>query len=92
MGDGNLHPFILKKAGGADEKDLEKVKKEIYDITIHLGGTITAEHGIGKIRINNLQRYSEDKEMEIMTKIKKIFDPKGILNPETIVLPTRPLS
>jgi len=85
-GDGNLHPHILtKKAGGVGEEDLERVKKEIYDITIGLGGTITAEHGIGKIRIKNLNQYLDEKAIEIMKKIKQVFDPNNILNPGTIV-------
>jgi len=85
-GDGNLHPHILmKKAGGVREEDLERVKKEIYDITIRLGGTITAEHGIGKIRIQNLNQYLDKKAIEIMKKIKKVFDPNNILNPGTVV-------
>ena len=85
-GDGNLHPHILmKKAGGVKEEDLEKVKKEIYDITVGLGGTITAEHGVGKIRIRNLSHYLDKKIIEVMKKIKKVFDPNNILNPETVV-------
>jgi len=85
-GDGNLHPHILmKKRGGVREEDLERVKKEIYDITIRLGGTITAEHGIGKIRIKNLNQYLDEKAIEIMKKIKKVFDPNNILNPGTVV-------
>ena len=85
-GDGNLHPHILKKkAGGVEEEDLEKVRKEIYDVTIGLGGTITAEHGIGKIRIKNLNQCLDKKAIEIMKKIKKVFDPNSILNPGTVV-------
>jgi len=85
-GDGNLHPHILmKKAGGVREEDLERVKKEIYDVTVGLGGTITAEHGIGKIRIKNLNQYLDEKAIEIMKKIKKVFDPNNILNPGTVV-------
>jgi len=85
-GDGNVHPHILtKKAGGVTKEDLEKVKKKIYDVTIGLGGTITAEHGIGKIRIKNLRQCLDDKAIEIMKKIKKIFDRNNILNPGTVV-------
>jgi len=85
-GDGNLHPHILmKKAGGVKEEYLERVKKEIYDITIGLGGTITAEHGIGKIRIKNLNQYLDKKTIEVVQKIKKVFDPNNILNPGTVI-------
>ena len=85
IGDGNLHTHILmKKDGGVDEKQLEKIKHEIYAACENLGGTITAEHGIGKIRIKNLQEFSNKKKIELMKKIKEIFDPYEILNPGTI--------
>jgi len=85
-GDGNLHPNILmEKAGGVKKEELEKVKKEIYDITMGLGGTITAEHGIGKIRTKYLDKYLDGKALEIMKKIKEVFDPNNILNPGTVV-------
>ena len=85
-GDGNLHTHILmKEAGGVKQEDLENVKKEIYDITIRLGGTITAEHGIGKIRVKNLSQYSNKKAIEIMKNIKEVFDPSNILNPGTVL-------
>ena len=85
-GDGNLHTHILvKDAGGVKEEVLEKVKKEIYDAAIRLGGTITAEHGVGKIRVKNLSQYSEKKAIELMKDIKRVFDPNNILNPGTII-------
>ena len=85
-GDGNLHPNILmEKAGGVKKEELEEMKKEIYDITIGLGGTITAEHGIGKIRTKYLDKYLNGKALEIMKKIKRVFDPNNILNPGTVV-------
>ncbi len=84
--DGNLHTHILmERAGGVKEEDLEKVKGEIYDITMSLGGTITAEHGVGKIRVKNLSPYLDEKAIQIMKDIKKAFDPNNILNPGTIL-------
>jgi len=85
-GDGNLHPHIMRKeAGGVDEKDVERVRDEIYSAAIKLGGTITAEHGIGKLRRRSLGKFLSEKEREIMRKIKAIFDPNNILNPEAAV-------
>ena len=84
-GDGNLHTHILtKEAGGVERQDLERVKKEIYDVAIRMGGTTTAEHGVGKIRVKEFERYSDKKMLEIMKAIKKAFDPNNILNPGTI--------
>ena len=85
-GDGNLHPAILMKTRGEIEKgDLEKLKTEIYDATVSLGGTITGEHGIGKIRVSNLVQYADKKAVDLMKRIKRAFDPNNILNPENIV-------
>jgi glycolate oxidase len=85
-GDGNLHPQILmEEAGGVSKEALELVKREIYDVTIGLGGTITAEHGIGKTRISHLSRVLDQKTLSIMRGIKKILDPNEILNPGTIL-------
>jgi len=85
IGDGNMHTHILmKKDGGVDEMQLGKIKHEIYEACVNLGGTITAEHGVGKIRIKNLQEFSNKKRIELMKKIKEVFDPYEILNPGTI--------
>jgi glycolate oxidase len=77
--DGNLHVHILKK----DLEIIEKLRNEIYKACLELGGVITGEHGIGKIRTKNLHLYLSEKELELMRKIKKTFDPNNILNPGT---------
>ncbi|UCD96298.1 MAG: FAD-binding oxidoreductase [Candidatus Bathyarchaeota archaeon] len=85
-GDGNLHTHILTaEAGGLERANLEKVKKEIYDAAIQLGGTITAEHGIGKIRRKEFKRYTDKKLLGIMKAVKDAFDPNNILNPGTVL-------
>jgi glycolate oxidase len=81
-GDGYLHVHIIKKEG-QDLLQIENVKEEIYEAAHDLGGVITGEHGIGKIRTKNLRHYVNEKELEIMIEIKKIFDPNHILNPGT---------
>jgi len=63
---------------------LGKIKREIYEACVNLGGTITAEHGVGKIRIKSLQEFSNKKRIELMKKIKEVFDPYEILNPGTL--------
>jgi len=84
--DGNVHAQILtEEVGGIKEEELEKVKEEIYELAIRLGGTITAEHGVGRIRIKDFGRYLDEKAMEIMRGIKKVFDPNNILNPGKIL-------
>ena len=84
VGDGNLHPHIMKQKGWREE-DYEKLRSEIYDITMRLGGVITGEHGIGAVRRKYLKRYLSAKEIEILRNIKKIFDPNNILNPGKVI-------
>ncbi|MEM3673071.1 MAG: FAD-binding oxidoreductase [Candidatus Bathyarchaeia archaeon] len=86
VGDGNLHPHILdERAGGIRREDLEKISYEIYDIVVSLGGVISGEHGIGRIRKKYLPKYLSKKQLEDMRKIKELFDPNNILNPGNIL-------
>jgi len=79
-GDGNIHPQILMKDGEVPES-YKEIKTLLYKKAIELGGTITAEHGIGETRIDDLSLCLSDTEIDLMKKIKNIFDPNGILNP-----------
>jgi FAD/FMN-containing dehydrogenase len=66
-----------------DLDDAERLRDEIYTIATSAGGVITGEHGIGKARIQKLRGVLAVKELELMAKIKKGFDPNDILNPGT---------
>ena len=79
--DGNVHSHVMKK----DWDKYEKIKGEIYEAAVNLGGVITGEHGIGKIRIKELYRFTSPKTIELMQAIKKVFDPNNILNPSTVL-------
>lgn len=83
-GDGNLHPHIMKQNSEVPPY-LDEIREEIYRKALDLGGIITGEHGIGKSRIKNLSLALDKKQIELMKKIKKTFDPNNILNPETVV-------
>ncbi|MEM3716450.1 MAG: FAD-binding oxidoreductase [Candidatus Bathyarchaeia archaeon] len=78
-GDGNLHVHIMKDVG--NEHVAKKIKDEIYEEAIRLGGTITGEHGLGKIRLENLQMVLSEKHLDLLRSIKRVFDPNNILNP-----------
>jgi len=78
--DGNLHVHIMKGKKGEIEH-VERLRKEIYRIAIELGGVITGEHGIGKIRTRELGSSLTEKEVGLMRNVKRIFDPNNILNP-----------
>ncbi|MCX7877500.1 MAG: FAD-binding protein [Ignavibacteria bacterium] len=85
-GDGNIHVNILKdKLDDISwEQNLDKAIREIFELTVSLGGTISGEHGIGYSQKNYLPIAISDAEINLMRKIKKVFDPSGILNPGKI--------
>ncbi|HML03846.1 MAG TPA: FAD-linked oxidase C-terminal domain-containing protein, partial [Candidatus Bathyarchaeia archaeon] len=80
VGDGNLHVHIMK-GSKRGEDFVDEVRGQIYDAGVRLGGVITGEHGIGRIRIRSISNYIADNKLELMRKIKKTFDPNNILNP-----------
>ncbi len=86
-GDGNLHITLVKNPEHSMEKWFEISKKalnELYEITIKLGGTISGEHGIGLKRKHHLNLFIGPTELELMSKIKKAWDPNNIMNPGKI--------
>ncbi|MCD6358740.1 MAG: FAD-binding oxidoreductase [Dehalococcoidia bacterium] len=78
-GDGNLHPLLLKEL--CDKGIFKQVKRAIYQAAIELDGVITGEHGLGLIRIPDIDLYPGGKTWNLMRGIKKVFDPNNILNP-----------
>lgn len=85
-GDGNIHVNILKNKLDDElwNKNLEKAIREIFELTVSLGGTISGEHGIGYSQKSYLPIALSGIELELMKKIKKTFDPNKILNPGKI--------
>ncbi|HDD33934.1 MAG TPA: FAD-binding oxidoreductase [Thermofilaceae archaeon] len=83
-GDGNLHPHIMKVDGWTAEQ-YERVKRDVYEIAVKLGGKITGEHGIGAIRKSYLRLCLSDEEIRIMKDIKRLLDPNNILNPGKVI-------
>lgn len=77
--DGNLHSHLLTDL--QDKGIVRQVKREIYQEAIKLGGVITGEHGIGVVRIPDLDLCPDGKMWELMKGIKSVFDPNNILNP-----------
>lgn len=85
MGDGNLHPTFLTNERNADEMHrVEEAMKEIFDFALELGGTITGEHGVGIAKKPFLPKAVGDLNLEAMKRVRKAFDPKGVLNPGKI--------
>jgi len=84
LGDGNIHTDVGVVHKPIAKKEIADLRREIYEITLSLGGTITAEHGIGLAKIPYLVMALDKPQIELMKKIKGIFDPKNILNPGKI--------
>jgi len=90
-GDGNLHPNIGADPNNKEEWErAEKAAEEINLLAIELGGTVSAEHGIGKLKedllLKQFQVRGQMPMYKLMKEIKKIFDPKNILNPDKYAL------
>ena len=83
LGDNNIH-FNMVLPNIEDLNSYIKIRDEIYlyinDLVQSYGGSFSAEHGIGQIKKDSLLKYKTPSEIEIMKNIKKIFDPKNILN------------
>ncbi len=88
VGDGNVH-FNLCRPTGADAKAFEARSEEfnriVHDIVARMGGSISAEHGIGRLKYQELERYAPALELELMRKLKSVLDPRGIMNPGKMI-------
>ena len=85
-GDGNLHPnFVFERDDPRAEELTEAVRADIYRAAIDLGGTLTAEHGIGSSRRDFLEMQVGSDAVRVMRAIKAALDPLGILNPGKVL-------
>lgn len=81
-GDGNLHPHFLTDRSDSEEWNRVKAAEmEIVEKAAQLGGTLSGEHGIGMVKTKYLDMFLDRDSQLIMREIKRILDPKGILNP-----------
>jgi FAD/FMN-containing dehydrogenase len=84
LGDGNIH-FNISQPAGADKAAFlarwEEVNAVVHEIVLKLGGTISAEHGIGRMKRDLMPEIKSPVELDMMRMLKNTFDPHGILNP-----------
>ncbi|MEP5730629.1 MAG: FAD-binding oxidoreductase [Sulfitobacter sp.] len=88
VGDGNLHynVFPLPGESRADHDNLRPViKQTIHDLVHEMGGAFSAEHGIGRLKVDDLERYGDRAKLSAMQAIKAALDPKGIMNPGAVI-------
>jgi len=90
LGDGNIHFNFNSPSTGDDPAffaQWEEVQQTVHDIVKEFSGSISAEHGIGVMKVAQLPRYKSHEELEAMRAVKKAFDPKNILNPGKLIPP-----
>ncbi|MCK8516857.1 FAD-binding oxidoreductase [Methylonatrum kenyense] len=88
IGDGNLHFNLSQPADCGRDAFLAReteCNRLVFDLVDALGGSIAAEHGVGQLRLDALDRYKSDVELDLMRSIKQALDPRGILNPGKVV-------
>jgi FAD/FMN-containing dehydrogenase len=88
VGDGNLH-FNISQLPTADRERFlaraEEIRRAIHDMVREFGGSFSAEHGIGRLKVAELERYGSPVELELMRSVKRAFDPQGIMNPGKVL-------
>ncbi|MBN9590911.1 MAG: FAD-binding oxidoreductase [Alphaproteobacteria bacterium] len=88
IGDGNIHFNISVPKGGDNAAFLaqwETVNRIVHDIVREFGGSISAEHGLGVMKHNEIARYKSADEIAVMNALKRTLDPKNILNPGKVL-------
>ena len=93
LGDGNVH-FNVRAPEGADESwvasEGEAVSRFVHDLVTAAGGSISAEHGIGQMKLAELARLGDPARLGALRAIKRALDPRGIMNPGKLVPPPGP--
>ena len=88
LGDGNLH-YNISQPVGADGDDFRKLavpaSKAVYDLVSELGGSFSAEHGVGVLKKDFLHEYRSDEELALMRSLKQAMDPRNTLNPGKVI-------
>ncbi|WP_223421768.1 FAD-binding oxidoreductase [Tateyamaria pelophila] len=88
MGDGNLHYNVFPMPGKtrADHMtERTEIKRVVHDLAHELGGSVSAEHGIGRLKVDDLERYGNPAKLATMRTIKTALDPMGIMNPGAVL-------
>jgi FAD/FMN-containing dehydrogenase len=82
VGDGNIHYNVGPESLVAER---EAVNRIVYDTVAELGGSISAEHGLGQLKRDEILRHKPPLELELMRALKRTLDPKGLMNPGKVL-------
>jgi glycolate oxidase len=84
-GDGNLHPIILYDASQPDAKDkVLRLAGDILRRCVEVGGALSGEHGIGLEKQEFMALFFSEKELDVMQRLKTVFNPQNLANPSKI--------
>lgn len=83
LGDGNLHYTVYPS--NTDPEHMDLIRQTVEEVTVELGGSFSAEHGIGLSKLNSMTRNKDAVSMDVMRAIKHALDPKGIMNPGKLI-------
>ncbi|MFT5390512.1 MAG: FAD/FMN-containing dehydrogenase [Gammaproteobacteria bacterium] len=90
LGDGNLH-FNLNQPDDMSAPDFlghsAAVSEVVHDLAVEFSGSFSAEHGVGRVKRNAVERYKSPVEIELMRSVKRALDPQGLLNPGKVLAP-----
>lgn len=90
IGDGNLHYNLSKPEAGDNASFIAstpEVNRVVHDLVHTLGGSISAEHGLGQLKREEIARYKSPLELELMRSIKQALDPRALMNPGKVLPP-----
>ena len=94
LGDGNVHFHVLAPEGAArgewEEVEGKRISRFVHDLVTRWGGSISAEHGIGQLKRDELARLGDPVQLGMMRAVKQALDPQGLLNPGKLVPPLAP--
>ena len=88
VGDGNIH-FNLSQPEDADRESYlarwEEVNEAVHELVVSMGGSISAEHGIGYMKVAENARFKSQVELDLMRAVKQALDPEGLMNPGRVI-------
>ena len=88
LGDGNLHFNVfpaLGRSGDEHANQSDAIKRAVHDLVHAMEGSVSAEHGIGRFKVDDLTRYGDPVKLDAMRAIKAALDPAGIMNPGAVL-------
>jgi FAD/FMN-containing dehydrogenase len=85
LGDGNVHFHVRSQDGDRLRADAQRIMQLVHDLVTAAGGSISAEHGIGQLKLAEFERLAPPGRLQAVRAIKQALDPRGLMNPGKLV-------